>query len=159
VTSRAGALLAARGLVLTLLTTLACAGPAPTASSALSTAGKPVPPVELTLAFPSPPPRRHVETTLDLTLAATTVLPRVRAALRIPPEVRLTDGATVWEGPLSPVTAERTTVRVVVVGRGRFTLGASARILEGPYAGQVAGTVLYVDATGEDIRWSREPPD
>jgi hypothetical protein len=51
------------------------------------------------------------------------------------------------------------TVRLRVVADGRFTLGASAEILEGPHAGQVAGAVIYVDAAGPDLRWSHRSTD
>jgi hypothetical protein len=121
--------------------------------------GRKAPPVQLALAFGSERLRRDADVDLDLTVTALRSLPRVWIVLRLPSEVRLTGGSPVWEGPLSVDAARRMTVRVRVGGRTRFTLGASAEILEGPYAGQVAGAVLYVDATREEIRWSREPLD
>jgi hypothetical protein len=136
---------------------LACAraGPSVSPAVAIGAEGKPVPPVQVTLAFRAARLRRGEEVMLDLTLTATSALPRVRAVLRLPAEVRLIEGASAWEGPLNVDAPRRLTVRVQVEGGGRFTLGASAEILEGPYAGQIAGAALDLDATGDDIRWLR----
>jgi len=146
------------------LTVLACAGPggrdpwpaAGTASGAVA-AGKPAPPVRLALAFRPESPRRGEEVDLELTLHALADLPRVRVKLRLPPEVKLVGGSDAWEAPLTADSRHRLTFRVLLAGRGGFSLGASAEVLEGSYTGQMAGAVLFVDATTEAVRWSPDP--
>jgi len=151
-------------LVMLALSALACTGPpsgsalSPATSPQPGTVGqsKPGPPVQLALAFRPERPRRGEEVDLELTVRALAALSRVRVVLRVPPEVRLVDGPQVWEGPLA-IGERALAFRVVLGGPGRFTVGASAEVLEGPYAGQIAGAVLFVDATAEEVRWSPDP--
>lgn len=134
----------------------ACArgGAAPTPATTM--AGKVSPPVALSLAF-TEAPRVGAEANLELTVRASADLPRVAVSLRLPREVRLVSGAPSWVGALRSGEERRLAYRVEVVSPGRFDLGARAAIEDGDYAGQVAGTVIYLDASGGQVRWSRDP--
>ncbi len=71
--------------------------------------------------------------------------------------MKLVTGNDAWEAPLTADSRHRLTVRVQLTGRGKFSLGASAEVLEGSYSGQMAGAVLFVDTTAEAVRWSPDP--
>jgi hypothetical protein len=119
--------------------------------------GKPVPPVQLALAFRPARPRLGEEADLVVSLVALADVPRARVTLRLPPEVRLVTGSPVWDGALAAGSRRPLTFRVLLAHPGRFDLGARAEVLEGPQAGQVSGAVLYVDATAAEVRWSPDP--
>jgi hypothetical protein len=143
------------------LTGLACAGPSPGPASSPAPAparvaaapGKPLPAVQLALAFRPDRFRPGEEVDLEATVAALADIARVRITLRLPPEIRLAGSPAWWEGPV-PAGARRTLAfRVVVARTGRLELGATAEVLDGPYAGQVSGAVLSLDAAAGEVRW------
>lgn len=140
------------------LAVLAPATPALAAGEVRLVQGKRVPPVALTLAFRERAPTLGGETALELTARTAADLPRVRIRVRLPAEVRLLLGTLDWEGPLAAGIVHAWTLPVVLLQSGVFDLGASATILEGPYTGQVAGTMLYVSATTTTVEWGPEPP-
>jgi hypothetical protein len=148
-------------LVIVLVAALGCARTIVPDDDGTPTAvrvqAKPLPPAEVTLAFRPEVFRRGEEVDLQLTLTTAVALSRVSATLRLPPQIRSGGEATVWEGPLTPGTPRTLTFRVRIAAADRFDLGASVEILEGPYAGQVAGTIVHVDATGPEIRSSLHP--
>ena len=120
-------------------------------------AQKKQPPVVLTFVLPVGSPGMQQDTGLDLTVRATSELPQVKVNLRLPAEISLISGSLSWTGTLHAGEERRLAQRVRVVRPGDFTLGASAEILDGPYQGQVAGAVLYIHATPDAVRWSRNP--
>jgi hypothetical protein len=145
------------------LTVLACAapgpGPSPPSPPPVATVaqGKPVPAVQLALRFRPERLQLGDEVALELTLSALADVARVRVALRLPPEVRLVAGPSDWEGALAAGARRVLTFPVRLAGAGRFDVGASAEVMEGPYAGQVSGAAVYVDATPGAVRWSSDP--
>lgn len=120
-------------------------------------AQKKQPPVVLTFALPDETSGMQQDTSVDLTVRATSELPQVKVDLRLPAEISLISGSLSWTGALRAGEERRLAQRIRVVRPGDFTLGASAEILEGPYQGQVAGAVLYIHATPAAVRWSRNP--
>ncbi len=142
-----------------MLTALACAapppGPPPAAAPVAPAADKPLPAVQLALAIRPEQFRPGEEVDLEATVAALADVERVRVTLRLPPEIRLARGPAWWEGPVSAGARRTLAFRVVVAGPGRLDLGATAEVLDGPYAGQVSGAVLSLEATVGAVRWRR----
>jgi hypothetical protein len=115
------------------------------------------PPVGLSFSLPAGTSGMLHDTELDLTVHASLDLPQVKVELRLPPEIQLTSGLQSWTGALRGGKERRFALRVRVVQPGEFTLGASAKIMDGTYKGRVAGAVLYIHATPSVVRWDRNP--
>jgi hypothetical protein len=124
-------------------------------------APEPQPAVTIALGFPGVAPRLREPVPLRVSAWSTRAHPRVRLTLRLPPEVvAVTDGPLAWEGRLDSGAEVHLEARVVLTAPGRYRVGATAEVLEGPFAGQVAGAVLHllVDGDGAGVRWGPEPP-
>ena len=123
----------------------------------LSSATEPLPAVRLVLGFAGAPARPGREVELGVTVHAVAEVGRVRIDLRLPAEMALVSGSTSWTESLH--SGEQRERRVsVILQPGEYNVGVAATVLDPPYAGQVAGAVLYLKVTPASATWGSQPP-